>query len=159
MLVIKNKPTDAGDERDAGSIPGREIPWRTWQPTPIFLPGEFSWTEELGGVQSIGSQRVGHDWSYLACVHTMKKNWSGKGIRNVRGWGEAGKLPFFIRVIWESLQGDIWAKSWRKWGEKPHRHPWKHLLNVFLWWCRRHIQIFLQATRLIIMNINQCYLV
>ena len=22
MLVVKNKPTDAGDERDAGSIPG-----------------------------------------------------------------------------------------------------------------------------------------
>ena len=28
-----------------------------WQPTPVFLPGEF-WTEELGGLQSIGSQKV-----------------------------------------------------------------------------------------------------
>ena len=26
----------------------------------IFLPGESPWTEELGGLQSMGSQRVGH---------------------------------------------------------------------------------------------------
>ena len=30
-------------------------PWkRAWQPTPVFLPGEFHG-------QSMGSQRVGHD--------------------------------------------------------------------------------------------------
>ena len=35
----------------------RKIPWRRkWQPTPVFLPGEFPWTEELGGLQSMGSQ-------------------------------------------------------------------------------------------------------
>ena len=32
-----------------------------WQPTPVFLPGELLWTEEPGGLQSIVSQRVGHD--------------------------------------------------------------------------------------------------
>ena len=32
-----------------------KIPWRrAWQPTPVFLP----WTEEPGGLQSLGSQRV-----------------------------------------------------------------------------------------------------
>ena len=40
-----------------GKIPGR----RTWQLTPVFLPGESPWTEESGRLQSIGSQRVGHD--------------------------------------------------------------------------------------------------
>ena len=35
----------------------RKIPWRrAWQPTPVFLPGEFPWTEEPGGLQSIGWQ-------------------------------------------------------------------------------------------------------
>ena len=34
---------------------------RAWQPTPVFLPGESPWTEEPGGLQSMGSQRVGHD--------------------------------------------------------------------------------------------------
>ena len=31
------------------------------QNTPGFLPGESPWTEELGGLQSMESQRVGHD--------------------------------------------------------------------------------------------------
>ena len=36
-----------------------KIPWgNAWQPTPVFLPGEAPWTEEPGGLQSIGSQRV-----------------------------------------------------------------------------------------------------
>ena len=39
-----------------------EDPWqRAWQPTPVFLPGESPWTEEPGGLQSMGLQRVGHD--------------------------------------------------------------------------------------------------
>ena len=42
---------------------GWKIPWRrSWQLTPVFLPGEFPWTEEPGGFQSMESQRVGHDW-------------------------------------------------------------------------------------------------
>ena len=39
-----------------------KILWRAWQPTPVFLPGESPWTEEPGGLEFIGSQRVGHDW-------------------------------------------------------------------------------------------------
>ena len=31
------------------------------QPTPVFLPGESPWTEEPGGLQSMGSQRAGHN--------------------------------------------------------------------------------------------------
>ena len=39
-----------------------KIPWRrAWQPTPVFLLGESLWTEEPGGLQSMGLQRVGHD--------------------------------------------------------------------------------------------------
>ena len=39
-----------------------KIPWRKkWQPTPVFLPGESPWTEELGELQSMRSQRVGHN--------------------------------------------------------------------------------------------------
>ena len=41
-----------------------KIPWRrTWQPTLVFLPGESPWREGSGGLQSIGLQRVGHDWA------------------------------------------------------------------------------------------------
>ena len=47
-----------------------KIPWRrAWQPTPEFLPRESPWMEEPGKLQSIMSQRVGHDWSDLP--HTL----------------------------------------------------------------------------------------
>ena len=36
---------------------------RKWQPTPVFLPGE-----SRGGLPSLGSHRVGHDWSNLAAA-------------------------------------------------------------------------------------------
>ena len=29
-----------------------------WQPTPVFLPGEFPWTEEPGGLQSMESKEL-----------------------------------------------------------------------------------------------------
>ena len=56
----KESACNAGD---LGSIPGlgRSAERRAWQPTPVFLPGESPRTEEPGGLQSIGSQRVRHD--------------------------------------------------------------------------------------------------
>ena len=40
----------------------RKIPWRSeWLPSPVFLPEESPWTEEPGGLQFIGSQRVIYD--------------------------------------------------------------------------------------------------
>ena len=39
-----------------------------WQPTPVFLLGESSWTEEPGGLQFIGWKRVRHNWSDIACI-------------------------------------------------------------------------------------------
>ena len=38
---------------------------RKWQPTPVFLPGDPR-DEEPGGLPSMGSHRVEHDWSNLA---------------------------------------------------------------------------------------------
>ena len=39
----------------------RKIPWRRkWQPHSRVLVWEILWTEEPGGLQSMGSQRVRH---------------------------------------------------------------------------------------------------
>ena len=38
-----------------------------------FLALRILWTEELGGLMSIGLHRVGHDWSNLACMHALEK--------------------------------------------------------------------------------------
>jgi len=46
----------------SGNTTPRGAFWRRERlPTPVFLPGEFPWTEELGGLQSMWSQRVRHD--------------------------------------------------------------------------------------------------
>ena len=57
--MVKNLPAmwRPGFSSWVGKIPRR----RTWQPTPVFLPGETPWTEEPGGLQSMGSQTVRHD--------------------------------------------------------------------------------------------------
>ena len=40
----------------------KKIPWRRkWQLTPVFLPGESPWTEGPGELQTMESQRVGHN--------------------------------------------------------------------------------------------------
>ena len=45
---------------------------RKWQPTPVFLPGESQGWGEPGGLPSMGSHRVEHDWSDLAAVAATK---------------------------------------------------------------------------------------
>jgi len=41
---------------------------RQWQPTPVFLPWRIPGTGEPGGLPSMGSHRVGHNWSDLAAA-------------------------------------------------------------------------------------------
>ena len=57
--MIKNPPVRErlGSEPWVGKIPWR----RAWQPTPVFLPGRIPWTEEPGGLQSMGSQTLGNN--------------------------------------------------------------------------------------------------
>ena len=58
--LVKNPPADAGNARDAGSIPGyRKIPWsRTWQPAPVFLPEKFPGWRSLLGYGSWGRKET-----------------------------------------------------------------------------------------------------
>ena len=51
-----------------------KIPWRrAWQPTQRFLAWKILWTEEPGRLLPVGSQRVEHDWSDLACTCILLK--------------------------------------------------------------------------------------
>ena len=63
--MVKNTPANAGDVgsisglgRSPGGGHGNPLQYSSW---------EIPWTEEPGGLQSLGSQRVGHD---LATEHT-----------------------------------------------------------------------------------------
>ena len=54
----------------------KKIPWRKeWQPTPVFLPRESPWTEDPGRLQSMGLQRVGHDWATRPSTYEIFQTW------------------------------------------------------------------------------------
>ena len=60
LLVVKNPPVNAGDIRDVGSIPGLEKPLEEGIATySIILAWRILWTEDPGGLQSLGSQESG----------------------------------------------------------------------------------------------------
>ena len=73
--MAKNPPADAGDARDTGSIPG------SGGSSGRILAWEIPWTEKPGGLQSMGSQRVGSD---CMCMHThttyLKNNMGRKRL-------------------------------------------------------------------------------
>ena len=58
----------------------RKIPWRrSWQPTPVFLPGESLGQRSLVGYSPWGCKRVGHNWNDLAHTHAHK--WTHTYVR------------------------------------------------------------------------------
>ena len=61
-LGVKSLPANAGDARDAGSIPGEEDPLKKGMAAhSSILAWRIPWTEEPGGLQPTGSHRVRHN--------------------------------------------------------------------------------------------------
>ena len=60
--VVKNPPVNAGDTRDEDSVPelGRFLGVGDGNPLQYSCL-EIPWAEEPGGLQSMGSRRVGRD--------------------------------------------------------------------------------------------------
>ena len=60
--MVKNPPPSAGDPGDTGLIPGSDDPLEEGMAThSSILAWRIPWTEEPGRLQSMGSQRVGHN--------------------------------------------------------------------------------------------------
>ena len=55
-LVVQDLPTNAGDPRDVGLVPGVGNGTHS-----SILAWKIPWAEQPGGLLSMGSQRVGHD--------------------------------------------------------------------------------------------------
>ena len=73
----KNPPANAGDAGDVGLIPGsgRSLGWEKEMATPSsILIWKIPWTEELGGLQSMGSQRTGHNRMHRQ-THILTAGW------------------------------------------------------------------------------------
>ena len=59
--MVKNPPVNTGDVRDTGLIPGSGRSSGEENGNYSILTWRIPWIEEAGGLQSMGSQRVGHD--------------------------------------------------------------------------------------------------
>ena len=70
-----------------------------------ILAWRIPWTEEPGGLQSIGSQRVRHDWSNLAHIRTQTLISIHIGNSLVVRW--LGLCSFTARAWVQSLVGEL----------------------------------------------------
>ena len=62
VLMVKNPPANAGDIKDVGLIPGLErSPEKGMATHSIIFAWRISWRGEPGRLQSMGSQRLGHN--------------------------------------------------------------------------------------------------
>ena len=68
--MVKNPPANAGD---VGLFPGlgRSPGEANGNPSQHIVAWKTLWTEEPGGPQSVGSQRVGHNLARLHCFHLV----------------------------------------------------------------------------------------
>ena len=76
-LVVKNSPASSGDVMDAGSIPGSGRSAGGGHGNPLqycCLENPIHGQGSLAGYEAIGSQRVRHDWSDLACMQRLSVN-------------------------------------------------------------------------------------
>ena len=114
-----------------------------------ILGWRILWTEEPGGLLSIGSHRVGHHWSNLACMHACIQSISIPSPQFCYEPKIAPKIvltfknylnQFFSRLLPQWLRGKEPACNCRrhgKWrldpwvGKIPGRRKW-HPIPVFL---------------------------
>ena len=99
---------------------GWEDPWRRkWQPSST-LAWKIQWTEEPEGLQSMGSQRIGHDWADWATnIHLirtlLKMEWkTPTGIQRGEEMGREEMLKSPVSAAQEPRAGQ---------GEAPWHPP------------------------------------
>ena len=130
-LVVKNSP--AMQERWVPSLGGEDPMEKGMATHSGILAWRIPWTEEPGGIQSMGSQRVGHNWSDVACTTESKseetlREWERERDRvREQSWHFepldpvepeatpwASKVPFCLSVLdfWY-LESSAWANTER----------------------------------------------
>ena len=77
-LVVKNPPANAGDARDAGSIPGLGRSRGEGNGNPLqFSCLKIPWTGSLVGYSLWGSQRVRHDRTHSTIINNTEHLFMG----------------------------------------------------------------------------------
>jgi len=83
------------------------------------LAWKIPWMEEPGGLQSLGSRRVGHDWATslsLSCIGEGNGTHSSVLAWRIPGMGESGRLPSMGLYSWTWLR-QLSSSSIRNWGQ------------------------------------------
>ena len=120
----------------------RTIPWRRVQhPHFTILVWRIPWTEEPGRLQSMGSQRVRHDWGELTCRHEERFSVITLGMLAFSVFSSAS----FKKINPSSLSFCSAYSIWRWWGWRlswwPNSTQWIHHvvqksvmhMCVFMW--------------------------
>ena len=96
---------------DPGSVPGlgRSLGGGHGKPSSL-LASRIPWTEESGGIQPTGSQRLRHDWSDLAQIHNYCKD----GRILIRAWCPSVKIISQPSHHWTSDQKLSRAQKWKE---------------------------------------------
>ena len=77
-LVLKNSPANAGGIRDTSLVPGLGGSPDGGHGNPLqYSCLENPMAEKPGRIQSMGLQRVRHDWSDLTCMHASYFRFTG----------------------------------------------------------------------------------
>ena len=114
VLVVKNPPANAGhiSGKNTGVgchlPPGRVLWRRTWQPTPVFLPGQFHGQRSLVGYRPWGCKEsdVTEHTHTLAYPQDLKQFWHETGIYYMLNkWINEPKILTFT-VPWFLLSPD-----------------------------------------------------
>ena len=144
--VIKNLPTSSRDARHVGSVPESESsPGVGNGNPPSILAWKIPWTEGPGGLQSMGSQRVGRDWTINPTIPqgVWRCHLIGKEEREVEREvsrsvsGKKWKVLFWTCWMWHAHEPCPVGKSWRFF----HRWIWSTRRRL-KWGCfkRRYLK-------------------
>ena len=124
---------------------------RQWHSTPVLLPGKIPWMEEPGGLQSMGSLRVGQDWATSLSLFTFthwRRQWQPTPVLlpgKIPWMEEPGRLLFMglqrVRHDWVTSLSLFTFLHWRrKWQPTPVFLPGEsqgqgNLVGCHLWGC------------------------
>ena len=103
--IVKNMPTM--QETQVWSL-GQNDPLEKQMAThSSILDWRISWTEEPGGLQSMGLQRVGHDWATNTHTQVLLPHWcNGHELGQALGDGE-GQRGFVCCSPWAHKELDM----------------------------------------------------
>ena len=134
-LMVKNPPASSGDLRDAGLIPGLMQDWEDPLEEDMathssVLASRIPWTEEPGGLQSLG-RRVVHGWSDIVTHSTGPPGMKRSETLRPSPW-----LLELLKCTW--WPGDLTKIRWPDWmGERTLRE--NSLLKGEWWPCSWHL--------------------